>query len=150
MGLRIEENSFLHFEVALFTKRFAGEKFKAGEKLKINMTKPNHILHRDWAIIILECFVMNYFSSFFGHFPQTRHRVRFFHGRANLKTRYFICRWIAPVLLPFISFISYYFLLTHDGSGVFVKKTPWNFDIVLLIWSIFLFFIKYENYDCTI
>ena len=140
MGLRIEENSFLHFEVALFTKRFAGEKFKAGEKLKINMTKPNHILHRDWAIIILECFVMNYFSSFFGHFPQNRHRVRFFHGRANLKTRYFICRWIAPVLLPFISFISYYFLLTHDGSGVFVKKTPWNFDIVLLIWSIFFVF----------
>ena len=140
MGLRIEENSFLHFEVALFTKRFAGEKFKAGEKLKINMTKPNHILHRDWAIIILECFVMNYFSSFFGHFPQNRHRVRFFHGRANLKTRYFICRWIAPVLLPFISFLSYYFLLTHDGSGVFVKKTPWNFDIVLLIWSIFFVF----------
>ena len=140
MGLRIEENSFLHFEVALFTKRFAGEKFKAGEKLKINMTKPNHILHRDWAIIILECFVMNYFSSFFGHFPQNRHRVRFFHGRANLKTRYFICRWIAPVLLPFISFLSYYFLLTHDGSGVFVKKTPWNFDIGLLIWSIFFVF----------
>ena len=140
MGLRIEENSFLHFEVALFTKRFAGDKLKAGEKLKINMTKPNHILHRDWTIIILECFVMNYFSSFFGHFPQNRHRVRFFHGRANLKTRYFICRWIAPVLLPFISFLSYYFLLTHDGSGVFVKKTPWNFDIGLLIWSIFFVF----------
>ena len=140
MGLRIEENSFLHFEVALFTKRFAGEKFKAGEELKINMTKPNHILHRDWAIIILECFVMNYFSSFFGHFPQNRHRVTFFHGRANLKTKYFICRWIAPVLLPFISFILYYFLLTHDGSGVFVKNASWNFDIVLLIWSIFFVF----------
>ena len=53
-------------------------------------------LHRDWTISILAFFVIIYFSCFFGCFQQKRHVVRLSHSRAKVKTRYFICRWMAP------------------------------------------------------
>ena len=105
-------------------------------------TKPN--LHRDWTIVILECFVMNYFSTLFG--PLYKINIRFSIAEQQLNqvilyvdgSRQFLC-----------------FMSRHIALFVFSRsiKKLFTIDCVnIYLFSIFFFnrFCRVENCAVTL